>query len=528
MAKEREVAIVAYHAAVKTDSHSGHPREAEPKMADDVGDLIRRVARSSAFALRKRLAQVRSPLVWRIVYWLLARHSVVRLAACACRAASSAQGRLSPEDVAERISHLFLNGWPHHPGTPWINLNVSRFVSNVKRQLTGIEPATPRPARCTSRLRVGLMADIVSTLTFSPSFFRATPSGIELSVFDLGGRDRSPGYLSSQVQRYEAFEHGDTERLVDAIERADLDILMFDVYKADIYSILDGTTVPCVVDLGSTANLTFHPNVSFRIYALQQADYLIREGKLFCATSESIFDAKIAVHSGALLFEQRGIDPSHVKSWRERDPLIVYHGKLYKLSDSYLDAILTLLAADTDVQFIAVGRDDGGHLDRINAHVAKYGVARQFQYEGSFRLYRNAQGEVDDPSWLRVIDLLGRARLAPDPWPLSGGYSRVEAYLAGTPVVHMGVRTDQDIWRRPQLAVTADQPALEIPAATVYTVRDYIATARELLYNEESADSLARQQLDLALTLTDGSAYWRQITIPYRDWRDAVARLQSG
>lgn len=490
-----------------------------------MADLVRAAGKTGLFAVRDRLAAVRSPVVWRTLYWLMARRSAVRLAVIGCRAAARAgRGRLTPEDLIERVSHLFLSGWPHHPGTPWINLNVSRFVWHVKRGLAGVEPASPRPrTRSTARLRVGLLADFRSTLSFSPPFFQAAPSDVDVAVFDVAGRDRAAGYLSSHVERYEALDYVDTASIVDAVERADLDILLFDVYKADIYSVLDGITVPCVVDLGSTANLTFHPRVSFRIYALQQADYLIERNRLFCATSESIFDEGIVVHPGALLFEERGIDPALAKPWQQRDPLIVYHGKLYKLSDSYLAAILELLAADSDLQFVAVGRDEGNHLDRIAGQAARYRVSGQFHYEGAFRLTRNAQGEVDDPSWLHVIDLLGRARLAPDPWPLGGGYSRVEAYLAGAPVVHMGIRTDRSSWRRPQLAVTADQPALEIPAATAYTVEEYVATARRLLYDEQSADELARRQVELALKLTDGAAYWRQIIAPYRAWREAPA-----
>lgn len=480
----------------------------------------RRIARATLFTFRDQTARIQSPRFWRLLYWVFERDSTVRVTAALCRQAARRLSGLTEHSAADRIAHLFLTGWPHHRGTHWVNLNIARFVWRVKRS-PGVGPsAKQRSAVTREQLRVGLLANLATTLTFSPPFFRQHPQGVELVALDLGGRERSVGYLEGLTTGYAAFDAADTEEIAAMIREADLDLLLFDVYKADLDSILDRVTVPCVVDVCTTVNLRFHPSVSFHLYCLQQADYLVQDHRLFCATSEAPFDQRL-IYPGALLFDRRNLDPSNRRTWREREPLIIYHGKLYKLSASYLTAVLQLLADDSELQLVVMGRDNG-HVERIRTAAHGQGVADQVHYEGEFRVARNEKGEVDDPSWLRLSDLLSRARLAPDPWPLAGAYSRIEAYAAGAPVIHMGIRSDEASWRRPQLAVTADHPALEIAGATAYTVEDYLALARRALYDEEFADAVAHEQAQRAVELTDGTRFWTQIMTCYRDWRTAT------
>jgi glycosyltransferase involved in cell wall biosynthesis len=484
---------------------------------------LHRATRYGVFTLRAQTSRIRSPIFWRALYAVL--RAPVTVATASRLARRTARPRRSdPADLVERFSHLFLTGWPHHLGTPWINLNVSRFTWDVKRHLQSAAPVRPRQRRSlriSDTLNVGLLANLASTLTFSPPFFECAPDTVALAAFDVGGADRSAGYLAEHIQRYEAFSATDTAQIAAAIEAADLDLLLFDIYKADIYGILDRVAVPCVVDVCTTVQLRFHPNVSFHLYCLQQADYLIRGNRLFCGTSESGFDDR-TVYPGALLFDRRGLDPLHVRPWRRREPLMVYHGKLYKLSDMYLETVFRLLVEDRDLRLVIVGRDDGGHLERITATAARLGVAHQLAYEGSFDVARSAAGEVEDPSWLRLAETLRVARLAPDPWPLGGASSRIEAYAAGTPVVHMGVRSDPSSWRRPQEAVTADHPALEIPEATVYTSSNYFSVAKRALYDEAFADALAAKQAERALELCDGGLFWAQILRRYSEWISAA------
>ena len=154
----------------------------------------------------------------------------------------------------------------------------------------------------------------------------------------------------------------------------------------------------------------------------------------------------------------------------------------------------------------------------IQAEARRFGVADRVHHEGQFHLRRNEAGEVDDPSWLRVAELLGRARLAPDPWPVCGGYSRVEAYLAGAPVAHVGLRSDEASWGRDQLMLTAEQADLGLEATTVYSAADYAQLCRRLLADEELADRVAHEQRALAERLTDPARFWAGFLGCYDAW----------
>ncbi len=431
---------------------------------------------------------------------------------------------LSSRDAATRISHLFLNGWPHHPGTPWINLNVARFHWRLVRALESGDPQTQQRRRTesASRLRVGCLANLNGSLTFTRPLLENAPEDVSLYAFDLGGSARPASYLVEQISGYYPLSAADPAPVAAAIRDCDLDVLVCDVYRSNLDAMLDAIDTPCVVDLCSTAHLRFNEHVAFHIYTLQQADYVVRRNRLFCATSESLFDRGRVVFPGYLFFERRGLDPERRAPWRDRDPLLVYHGKLYKVSDDYLACIFGLLAADRALEFVLVGRDEHGAVDRIQAAARRAGVVSQVHYDGDFRVNRNEDGEIDDPSWRRLAETLSRARLAPDPWPLGGGYSRVEAFAAGACVPHLGVRSDSASWRKRQPAVTADHPVLEIASSTVYSQAAYQQLCERCLYDGDFADALAAEQAEVAIRVTDPARYWNLLLSCYREWACAA------
>ncbi len=453
-----------------------------------------------------------------MLYALLATRTAVATLVAACRAAALVDGSVSPETAAERFQHLFLNGWPHHRGTPWINLDILRLYWRTRERLRGGSSLPQRrPRHRPERLRVGVLANLESTLTFVRPFFERVPGHVELHAFDLTGRDGGPAYVAPLVAGYAACDGADPGAVAAAIERAQLDVLLADVYKANAYAIFDRITTPCLVDIGSTVQFCFHEKVSFRYYGLEQADYVVRENRLFCATSRARFSA-LPVYQKPLLFETRGLDHPPRKRWREREPLLVFHGKLYKASDAWLDTVFGLLATDAELELVVMGRGTDAELERIRAAARRHRVESRFHYEGEFRLKRNAEGVVDDPSWLRLADVLRRARLAPDPWPLGGAYSRAEAYAAGAPLVHMGIRNDRASWTQPQPAVTADHPALHVERALAYTPERYASLCRKALYEPEFADALAAEQSALVARLADPLRFWGDILDCYETW----------
>src|SRR5690349_5288333 len=82
-----------------------------------------RFARTALFAFRSGTARIHQPLFWHLFYGLLERRAAIASSAALVRAVGR-RVDARPEDLLEKASHLFLTGWPHHLGTPWVNLNV--------------------------------------------------------------------------------------------------------------------------------------------------------------------------------------------------------------------------------------------------------------------------------------------------------------------------------------------------------------------------------------------------------------------
>lgn len=485
---------------------------------------MRRVARRLVFGFRSATAGIRAPAFWRVLYTTLEAPWLIRLAARASRRAALFAGT-TPVELVDRLVPIFETGWPHHLGTPWVNLNVQRFHRRVVREHEGGTPRTQRPPRARSdRLRIGVVGLLEGAFFFTRRFFEARPAGVDLVAFDVGSATTAAeAYVGPIVESYRHFTLAEIEELGEAIDRAGLDIVLVDVRKRHVYDLLDRIEAPCVALLCAEVYLRYHPSVSFHLYPFQQADYFPRDDRLFCGTSGAFFGDEI-VFPCFFPYDLRGLDPARRRPWAAREPLIVFHGRLFKASEPFLDLLFALLGRDDELRLVVMGGDSQGALDRIMRSARLAGVAGRVSYEGPLTTAHDEHGGLADPAWRRLFDLLGRARLAPDPWPLAGGATRVEAYAAGAPTAHMGIRTDRASWGRPQHMVTAEHAALLVPRATAYSVEGYAEICRGALYDEEFAELVAGEQAVIAEQVGDPRAFWQLFLDRYERWLAARAR----
>src|SRR5439155_23681202 len=117
------------------------------------------------------------------------------------------------------------------------------------------------------------------------------------------------------------------------------------------------------------------------------------------------------VYPGFFLYDRGGVDTARRASWAEREPLVLVHGSLFKAaSEPFLDAVLALLR--DGVELVLMGRATEAELGVVRRVAASHGVASRVHYEGAFSGLRGPDGARDDPGWRKLVDLLGRARLA--------------------------------------------------------------------------------------------------------------------
>jgi hypothetical protein len=289
------------------------------------------------------------------------------------------------------------------------------------------------------------------------------------------------------------------------------------MFKSPAYDVIDRIDTPCIVQVCTGLELIHHRKVSFHICPQSQADYFMKDDGLFCGTTQTMFPGA-AVYPGFLPCDRRDLAAKDVRRWAEREPLIVFHGSLYKAATRpFLRTIFALMKDDSKLEFAVMGRDSGGSLSLMTRMAAEAGVSSRLHYEGAFTTNRDADGRVSDPSWRRVVDLLGRARLAPDPWPMIGWSARFEAMMLGAPTIHLGLRTDPASWGRSQ-PVIFDSPQLDAPHGTASDPDDYLRRCRRALYEEGFADQLIADQLAVAPKSIDYPAYWTQLARLHGHW----------
>jgi hypothetical protein len=462
--------------------------------------------------------RVRAPWFWRVLYRALASRALVGLVASLVRRAD--KGRITGLEDA-----LVWSGWPRRP-RGWVNINASQFVRRVRDRVNGrrLAPRVVR-ARKAGPLRVACLGDFSALLTFQPELFEAAPTGIEVSVFDLPSKTTGAGYLAPLVARYEVAptgEPGRARQIAAAINEVDPDLLLVVSTTLETHDVLDVARAHCVAHVCTGSDLLHHRNVDIQLYAQPEADYFVRDNRVFCGTSRSFLKG-YTVYAADLLYDGRGLDPSQRRPWHERDALVVVHGSLYKSSaPGFLATVLDLVGEDAVTRAVFVGDGVEEEREAILVAAGKRGLEARVEVRPPYSAVRGTTGSVESAGWHSLVELLSRARLAADPWPIGGASSRVEAYGCGAPTVHMGVRFDPDSWGRDQPAVF-ELPALLVPIATASSPEEYVDLCRRCLNDAEFSDEVAARQEAVFRRVTDPAIYWEQLLGLHRRWLDAQA-----
>ncbi len=426
--------------------------------------------------------------------------------------------RSSPDGWLSAFERRFVrSGWPGH-GTNWVNLHTSRFLNRVRREMRGAPALRPR-SRSTERtpLRVGIVGRFVGLLGFPAALFEARPSHVDLTLFDAPYAGRRADYLRSVAATYVPIDLAGpgphTRDAAGAIAAADLDLLLNVNAKQDAHDLLDIVQTGCVANYCSGSDFLHHPRVDVELLWQLQPSNEIRDGRLWCTDANlPVGDTFVYQISG--LYDRRGLDGQPMRPWSERDPLIVSHGSLYKFAvPAFLTCLLDVLERDPEAEWILVGKDDGRALADITAAARGRGLSNRVHYEGEFSSVRNADGVIDDPRWKMVEELLRRARLAPDPFPVGSGSARFEAYLLGAPSPHMSAHGEGSR----QLA-SCELPVLSVPVGTADTIEAYRDLSMRCLSEAAVASAMQQAQLAAAVRASDPIRWWNELTSAYHAW----------
>jgi glycosyltransferase involved in cell wall biosynthesis len=461
-------------------------------------------------------------LVWRVFYAFVESAPVTAAVAIAMTLVR----RLLGDDRAEGLlaladRRLVHSGWPYH-SRGWTNLHMARWLASIRRWPHRRHARRPRchPIPRTHRLRVGIIGPFSGLLSFPASLFRGFPSAADLTIFDFSYDGRYAAYLEPLAAKYIPMNESSSSEQVSVaariIDAEQIDLLINTLAKRPVSDLLDRLHGPCRAHYCNGSEPLYHDNIDFQLYPQPEADYFVRGGRLFSTTTVNWFSQQ-RFFSVTPYYDVRELSPDW-PCWGQREPLITYHGSLYKLaSPAYLAVLFALLREDRALRFVFMGKDNGSALSSICDAAAKHDVASQVRYVGQFSSTRNADGVVDDHGWAKMRQLLARSRLAANPWPLGGGSARIEAYASGVPCIGVRLSFDKSLWNRPQLVV-CDVPAIHAAAGTAWSAEEYIELCRKCLRDKTFFERVVRDQRTVLATLTDSRAWWRQVFDAYAGW----------
>jgi len=368
--------------------------------------------------------------IWRSVYACAGSGVVVTLAASAIAAITRLFGETRAQGLLSAFERRFIiSGWPHHRAG-WVNLHLSRVLWRIRGARTVRPPLAVRsPVAGRAPIRVGCVGRFRGLLSFPKALFEGFPPAAQLHLFDLEYAGACADYLAGVTPHYLPVKatSGHVAVAADEINRADLDVLVNANSKADAYELLARIETPCILNFCPGSDFVHHGRVAVQMNGQPQADYFIVGRRMFCGTTAQVFGNR-PVYPLRGYYDPRGIQLVPQKRWAERKPLIVFHGSLYKLAQQeVLRCLFALMADDSSLVFVIMGKDSADAVSRIDRAAREYGVASRVHYEGAFDSARSNLGIVADHGWSRLCSYLADARLAPDPWPIGGAWARFEA-----------------------------------------------------------------------------------------------------
>ena len=470
--------------------------------------------------------------MWRAVYGVLESDLFVAIVTLALAVGSALFGPAVHTHFDGWFDRLLVrSGWPYHV-RGWTNLHMARALTRIRRRRRGgvqtvthaVGGRTRHPGN-RERLRIGVVGAFRGLLSFPADLFRGAPSEVEVVAFDIPYRGRAASFLEPHVSAYApVLADEPTTAYASAIQNAarriiehDCDVLLNVNEKLPAYDLIDALDHSRIAHYCNGSEPLYHDKVRLQFYPQPEADYFVRKERLFCTTTRTDFCRSRFVPI-APYYDLRTIDAGAAPGWQPREPLVTFHGSLYKLaSPVYLEVLFRLLSEDRALSFRFMGKDNGSALAGILAGAKRWNLGDRVSYEGEFQSDRDADGVVSDPGWIKMQTLLRRARLQANPWPLGGGSSRVEAYACGVPCIALRTSFEERHWNQPQ-PVVCDVPAIHAHSGSAVDTEDYLDRCRRCLYDEGWFDRVVAEQRSVLRTVTDPARWWLDVISACRIW----------
>ncbi|GAB7022219.1 glycosyltransferase family protein [Salidesulfovibrio brasiliensis] len=307
-------------------------------------------------------------------------------------------------------------------------------------------------------------------------------------------------------------------KLAHDINDTNLDILI--VANASLKEQTDLITLvncPCIVSyLVGPAPVTFHEKTDFTIYQQIRVGFPIVDDVVYSKiTDNTIGGEPCVIREGTALYDNWDVDFSNNRSWEEREPRILFHGRLLQMMEnSYLEVLARILDSSSELRFSFMGI--GPEHSSIESFFKKRGLGDRVQYCG----YVDKSAYVENDFHSKIFDFLNTGRVEADPWPVCGGLSRTECYSSGTPVVHL--KLNQNSLRLSDTSQTlVDVPDLQVSSVTADSISRYMQLCLKSVFDQSYFDQVVQDQYAVLQKVVDGRRWWSAILNYYAQWLSA-------
>lgn len=395
-----------------------------------------------------------------------------------------------------------------------LRLFYSRLINHLNSEKNRQAPMQYQ-IKTKSKIKVGFIGRL-STLCFaSKKLFFNAPPGIEIYLYDhpVNGQVVS-NYKSFCNYRTVLFERvDDSEKLNDIAKIINADKLDY-LFTSNLGEkggfIIDRLTVPSIIHWNITcflqANLKCRVQVHGEIpWAYSVSDegviHNLNTGKdipgirLYCNT----------YHYNYRVFKDIGEVP-----FEKKRNQIITSGRLEKLdSEIMCQAIINLLKADRNLNFVFYGKDLYGNLENIIRRFRSSQVLGQVIYKGVYYFSKDHDGNlIDTASSKEAAKDLVKSKLYLNTFPWYAGNSIIEAYNYGIPVLHLSP-SNADWIKNPEW-LHFKMPYLLTKSGTAHTPQEYETLCHKVVNDESFAHKITLEQYDLLKNkLTNPDFFWK-------------------
>ena len=299
----------------------------------------------------------------------------------------------------------------------------------------------------------------------------------------------------------------DFEYAANKINSLNLDLLFVSIEKNGKLTynrLFDNIITDTIIIVANPGNYPFiHPKISIQSQVQLPPNWNLKNGVMRNTNGYEINKYKFIDH--LFLYDDRNI--KLLNKIKKDKKYIFIHGRLSKINTrDFLETIGHILI-NTKLDFKFMGFNDMNSLNQILYFFKKNNLIDRVFYLGDFSQEKDKNGNfIDIKSWERCKESLFGSSIFLNPFPKGSGSSRIEAFLAGIPVVDYITKNNKDP-NSPIYVIKSSEKKL----GTASNKIEYYKIALKILNDPVYSNLLINEQFEIAKKLTSREVFWSDL-----------------